>query len=219
MISYSTIIDNSRERNKEVNRINKMVKEVFPISTKILTFFLVIVLFSILYHLFNTMLITTWVTSLLSSRSIIIHITVFIILDALVLLPVFKEFPNANQQLLSIKPRLLQSFIITMTLYSLLTCMLLIPIVNKVFDKSKPIEEIATIGRKEKEIHRKEPNHFYLYFNQTFYDVNNIEVTLEEYNSVNEGDQIKIQIADGFLGLKYKTGTIQAIKKDGDTSK
>ena len=219
IFSYSTIINNSRGRDKEVDKINKMVEEAFPISSKILSIFIVIALLSILYHFLNKDLTTTLVTSLLSKRSIFIHIIASIVIDVLLLLPVFKEHPNANPQLLKIKPRIFQSFIISMILNSLLICVLLIPIVNKVFDPSNPTEEIATISRKEKLTYRKYPDKCFLYFSQTFHDVNNIEVTGSEFSEVKEGDQIKLQIANGFLGLKYKTGTIQVIKKESDSSK
>ncbi len=219
IFSYSTIINNSRGRDKEVDKINKMVEEAFPISSKILSIFSVIALLSILYHFLNNDLTTTLVTSLLSKRSIFIHIIASIVIDVLLLLPVFKEHPNANPQLLKIKPRIFQSFIISMILNSLLICVLLIPIVNKVFDPSNPTEEIATISGKEKLTYRKYPNKYFLYFSQTFHDVNNIEVTGSEFSEVKEGDQIKLQIANGFLGLKYKTGTIQEIKKESDSSK
>ena len=223
IVSYSTIINNPgrnpKTQNSDFNRIDKMVEEIFPISTKLSRILLIVIIFPIIYHNLDYTITTVLVTSLLSIRSIFIHIITFIVLEAFLLLPFFKEYRNINQQLLNFKPRIYQSFIITITLNSLILSFLLIPIVNKVFDYSKPIEEITTIGRKEKKIHEKEPNHFYLYFNQTFYDVNNIEVTGGEYNAVNEGDQIKIQIADGLLGLKYKTGTIQVIKKEVDSSK
>ena len=225
LFSYKTIIDNdyrsklTKEEKDETCKANKMVEEAFPITTKILLILIAVISFSILYHVLNRLLITSYVDSFLSTRSIFIHIIATIIVDVFLLLPFFKERPNASPQLLRIKPRLFQSFIITMFLYSLLICILLIPIVNKTFDSSKPTEEIATISSKDKKTSRKYPSKFYLYFSQTFHDVDYIEVTVDEFKEVNEGDQIKIQIADGLFGLKYKTGTIQAIKKEDESTK
>ena len=223
MLSYSTISGPRKgkqgEELKKLERLDKMLKEAFPISSILLGVLLIISLFSFMFHIYDSTFVNTYVNSLLSTKSIIIHILGTGITTAIILFFVTKEYKNVTNELHSLKPNLYLSIIVTVILGALTMNIAFIPIANRVLDLSKPNEEKVKIVKKIAVSRARKTSLLYLQFYQKFHDVHFIEVSSDEFSSVNEGDEIKLQIYNGLFGLKYKSGNLQVVKKEDNNSK
>ena len=222
MLGFSTISDSQKgkqgEELKKAKKIDKMLKEAFPISSILLASILIITLFSFLIHIYDSTFVNTYVNSLVSTKSIIIHILGTGITTAIIFFFVTKEYKNVTNELHSLRPNLYPSIIATVILGALTMNIALIPIANRVLDISNPKEEIVKIVQKEAVSRYRKTSLLFLYFYEQLYDVTKMEVTSDEYSSVKEGEEVKLKIYNGLFGIKYKSGNLQVIKKEGNTT-
>jgi hypothetical protein len=221
-IGYFTISETRKGKSEKelerIDKIDKMLREAFPITFIIFITLVLTTAFSLIAYLIDSNLSDSYVQSFLSTKSVITHAIGTALIAAVLLFFGLKEYHNVSNELHRERPYLLISIIYVIILGSLTTNVAIIPLLNRVLDYSKPIEETVKISRKIKHSQSKHPDTYHLSFEQQLYDINSLEVSRDEYNSINEGDNVKLKIYSGLFGLKYKSGSIQVIKEDNPSS-
>ncbi len=221
-LGYFMISEPTRgKEGKELERINKidlMLKKAFPISFILLFILALVNAFSIIIYLIDPNLSNSYVQSFLSTNSIIIHAIGTALIAAVLFFFAFKEYHNVSNELHKQRPYLLISIIYVIILGSLTTNIALIPLLNRVLNNSKPTEEIVRVSKKIRRSHQKHPDTYHLNFEQKLYDINSLDISRDEFNSIKEGDNIKLKIYNGLFGLKYQGDSIKVIKEHNPSS-
>lgn len=189
----------SFQEKQENLKLIKLFSKSFPWLKKIFVFSCYVYLIYIIFSFFLTS--KDYIDNIFSNENLIIILVPFSFLSSILFFISVNNYIEAPNELKDKMPFLIVTIILLIFLNSLMMSLIFIDFTNKIFDFSKGEEKIVNITKKE--IQKGKITTYYLYFTPSISNVNQIESYKGFYYSVEEGDDIKIKIYKGFLGLRY----------------